>query len=490
MKNFNSLINLINKLGEEEVKSLNKFLKYYNEKNNNNKSSRLLEIILNSKEYNLINIQKQLYDKVNWQAYNKLIDRLKDKILEVLLFNSNISREEYPERIRVIFELKKKLILCDVLSFKGLRDDADLLCRKIIAKADKYELYDIVMNSLIIRQRFVNIRKKEKEVNNIQKGIQIAELKYKSLLNSQIVYNKILNIISNSPDSIIFINDLKSSIDQIELELKINNSDTVSYYLYFLKTELYQIEEKFEEASISLLKIENLLSKKSVYSENRKGTTLLNISNNNIYLKKYKESIQFAEKAKKYFPNNVYNQALVDENLFYANFYLNNLDISARIIKGLVNLPSANNILFSISKWNYFEAVIDFLNNKFQVSIFKLNNIVEMDKDKEGWNINKRLLIIMSRIELKEYESADLQVNSLEKFIKRSLQKRDISLRYIFILRILIKLINSNYNFKIVYENRKKYFQLIASDDINLKWRIKSPELIKFDNWFLSKCNS
>ena len=489
MKNFNSLINLINKLGEEEVKSLNKFLKYYNEKNNN-KSSRLLEIILNSKEYNLINIQKQLYDKVNWQAYNKLIDRLKDKILEVLLFNSNISREEYPERIRVIFELKKKLILCDVLSFKGLRDDADLLCRKIIAKADKYELYDIVMNSLIIRQRFVNIRKKEKEVNNIQKGIQIAELKYKSLLNSQIVYNKILNIISNSPDSIIFINDLKSSIDQIELELKINNSDTVSYYLYFLKTELYQIEEKFEEASISLLKIENLLSKKSVYSENRKGTTLLNISNNNIYLKKYKESIQFAEKAKKYFPNNVYNQALVDENLFYANFYLNNLDISARIIKGLVNLPSANNILFSISKWNYFEAVIDFLNNKFQVSIFKLNNIVEMDKDKEGWNINKRLLIIMSRIELKEYESADLQVNSLEKFIKRSLQKRDISLRYIFILRILIKLINSNYNFKIVYENRKKYFQLIASDDINLKWRIKSPELIKFDNWFLSKCNA
>ena len=408
----------------------------------------------------------------------------------MLLFNSNISREEYPERIRVIFELKKKLILCDVLSFKGLRDDADLLCRKIIAKADKYELYDIVMNSLIIRQRFVNIRKKEKEVNNIQKGIQIAELKYKSLLNSQIVYNKILNIISNSPDSIIFINDLKSSIDQIELELKINNSDTVSYYLYFLKTELYQIEEKFEEASISLLKIENLLSKKSVYSENRKGTTLLNISNNNIYLKKYKESIQFAEKAKKYFPNNVYNQALVDENLFYANFYLNNLDISARIIKGLVNLPSANNILFSISKWNYFEAVIDFLNNKFQVSIFKLNNIVEMDKDKEGWNINKRLLIIMSRIELKEYESADLQVNSLEKFIKRSLQKRDISLRYIFILRILIKLINSNYNFKLVYENRKKYFQLIASDNINLKWRIKSPELIKFDNWFLSKCNA
>ena len=489
MKNFNSLINLINKLGEEEVKSLNKFLKYYNEKNNN-KSSRLFEIILNSKEYNLINIQKQLYDKVNWQAYNKLIDRLKDKILEVLLFNSNISREEYPERIRVIFELKKKLILCDVLSFKGLRDDADLLCRKIIAKADKYELYDIVMNSLIIRQRFVNIRKKEKEVNNIQKGIQIAELKYKSLLNSQIVYNKILNIISNSPDSIIFINDLKSSIDQIELELKINNSDTVSYYLYFLKTELYQIEEKFEEASISLLKIENLLSKKSVYSENRKGTTLLNISNNNIYLKKYKESIQFAEKAKKYFPNNVYNQALVDENLFYANFYLNNLDISTKIIKGLVNLPSANNILFSISKWNYFEAVIDFLNNKFQVSIFKLNNIVEMDKDKEGWNINKRLLIIMSRIELKEYESADLQVNSLEKFIKRSLQKRDISLRYIFILRILIKLINSNYNFKIVYENRKKYFQLIASDDINFKWRIKSPELIKFDNWFLSKCNT
>ena len=490
MKNFNSLINLINKMSEEEVKSLSKFLKYYNEKKNNNKSSRLLEIILNSKEYNLINIQKQLYDKVNWQAYNKLIERLKDKILEVLLFNSNISKEEYPERIRVIFELKKKLILCDMLSFKGLRDDADLLCRKIISKAEKYELYDIVMNSLIIRQRFVNIRKKEKEVKNIQKGIQVAEHKYKSLLNSQILYNKILNIISNAPDSFVFIDELKSTIDQIENELTFNNSDTVSYYLYFLKTELFQIEEKFEEASISLLKIDKLLSKKSVYSENRKGTTLLNISNNNIYLRKFNDSIQFAEKAKKYFPNNIYNKALVDENLFYANFYMNKIDISAKIIKGLVNLPSANNILFSISKWNYFDAVIDFINNKFQVSIFKLNNIIEIDKDKEGWNINKRLLLIMSRIELMEYESADLHVNSLEKFIKRSLIKRDISLRYIFILRILIKLINSNYNFKLVYESRKRYFQLIASDDINFKWKIKSPELIKFDDWFLSKCNA
>ena len=487
MKNFNSLVNLIKKLSEEELKSLLKFMKYYGEKSNISKSIELVEIILNAKEYNALNIQKQLYKGTNQHAFNKLIDRLKNKILEVLLFNSNISKDIYPERVRVIFDLKKKLIQCDVLSLKGLRDDGDLLCRKIIAKAEKYELFDIVLNALIIRQRFVNIRKKQVEVKGIQKGIQIAENKHKSVLNSQIIYNSILNKINNASDSFSYFEELKFSIEQIEEEYKLYDCDIVCYYLYFLKTELFQIEEKFEGAGDCLLKINVLLSKKSIYSDNRKGTALLNISNNNIFLNKFNDAIIFAADARKYFPNNIFNQALVDEYLFYTNFYLGNFKKANEIINRLVNLPKANIILFSINKWNYFNAVLDFVNKNYQFSISKLSNIVEIDKDKEGWNINKRLLLIMCRIELQQFESADLQVNSLEKFIKRSLKKRDIRLRYIYILRILIKLINSNYNFRQVYESRMRYFQMIDSEEISLKWKIKSPELIKFDDWFKSK---
>ena len=61
----------------------------------------------------------------------------------------------------------------------------------------------------------------------------------------------------------------------------------------------------------------------SIYSENRIGTTLLNIANNNINLYKFNEAIESAKQAKIYFPNNIYNKALVDEYMFYSYFYQN-----------------------------------------------------------------------------------------------------------------------------------------------------------------------
>ena len=489
MKNLNFLVNLINKLNKEELKSLLKYLKYYNEKNSSSKSLELINIILNSNNYNALTIKKQLYKGVNNFAFNKLIERLKDKILEVLLFNSNISNDNYSERVKVIFDLKKKLIQCDILSLKGLRDDGDLLCRKIISKAEKYELYDIVMNAQIIRQRFISIRKKQADVIDIHKNIQLAENKQKSVLNSQNIYNSILNKINIASDSNSYINELKSAINVLEEEFKLYHTDIVSYYLFFLKIEFFQIQEKYNEAEAFLIKINSLLSKKSIYSDNRKGTTLLNISNNMIYLNKFDDAILYANESREYFKNNVFNQALVEEYLFYANFYKGNLKEASININKLINLPKANNVLFSINKWNYFNAVLDFVKKDFQNSISKLNTVIEITKDKEGWNINKRLMLIMCRIELKQYESVDLQINNLEKFIKRSLKKRDIRLRYIYLLRIFLKLINSNYNFNQVCENRKRYFQLLDSDDINLKWKINSPELIKIDDWFRSQFN-
>ncbi len=45
--------------------------------------------------------------------------------------------------------------------------------------------------------------------------------------------------------------------------------------------------------------------------------------------------------------------------------------------------------------------------------------ISEIDKDKEGWNVNIRILSILCRIELFETDSVDLNVQNLEKFLKR-----------------------------------------------------------------------
>jgi hypothetical protein len=287
MRNHRSLIALIDKLNEEEKKSLIKYLKYYSSRNNFSKGEKLLRMISKNKNLKVVDLQMQLYGKVNDVAFKKLVERLKDKILEVLIFNSNISKRYYTDRVRVIFDLKKKLIQCDILSLKGLRDDGDILCKKIISKAEQYELFDILMSALIIRQRFVNIRKKSKIVKEIQEKIQETENKQKAILNTQLIYNSIINKINNSTDFHIYYDELKLSIEQIEINSNLFISDLINYYLYYLKTELYQIEGNYEDANFCLEIINKLVKKKSIYSENRMGTTLLNLANNNLYLMKF-----------------------------------------------------------------------------------------------------------------------------------------------------------------------------------------------------------
>jgi hypothetical protein len=43
------------------------------------------------------------------------------------------------------------------------------------------------------------------------------------------------------------------------------------------------------------------------------------------------------------------------------------------------------------------------------------------------------------------------------------------------------------YNFKETYKSKKNYFDLLDSNDIKYRWQIKSPEMLIFQEWFISK---
>ena len=487
MKNLNSLNSLILKMTREELKSANKFFDYYSESKSKTKSSDLVKLLVEKKEFNARDIQTKLYGKQNLFAFNKLINRTKEKLLEVALFDSNISKNYYTDRVRVSFELKKKLIQCDILNMKGLKDDSDLMCKKIIAKAEMYELYDIVTSAYIIRRRFINIRKKNKELNNLIIEIESAEFKNKTILSAQIIYDNILNKISNTANSEKYYQELKKSINSLEEMHKIFDSNIIGYNLNFLKTQLYQIDENYEDANKCLSNMIVYLKNKSMYTEFRLGATLLNISNNNIYLNKDDYFLKNPDKLKKYFSNNIINQSLVDELVFYYLFYNNNYTDAEIVIMRLVNVPIANNIPSIMKKWPYLFAALKFRMGEFIKCKEMLNNLDEFGRENQGWNINMRLLIIMTNIELNQYEICDQLISNLEKYIKRSQKNNIIQKRYIIISRILIKLVNSNYQFKSVLATRKKYFDLLQSDDVNFKWKIKSPELIDFNNWYLQR---
>lgn len=490
MNSLISLKNLIHKLKKEEVRSLYKFLDFNSERNDPNqlKSKQLVDLILDNKDYSTLDLQKTLYGVPNYAAFNKLVNRLYDKVLEVIILDINLNRGYYSERGRRVFELRKKMIQIDLLILKGLRENLNKELEKIIDQSKEYEIYDILVQALYSKQRYNLMDVKRKNSDLIQSEILHAENCWTSFNKSQSIFNSIMSKINASAGGFDYKIELEEAIEFLRLKFTETESPTIGFNYYFLATEKAQKESDYFSAARMLEQLIVIIEdNKSVYNDIRYGAALLNIANNMIHLVNFSDAMQYVQKAKKYFIDQPVNMSILEEIEFYIYFYLADLKHAKNIISKLANSPSSFNVSLLLSKWNYLFSCVLFSEHDYKGCLEKLENATEIEQDKEGWNFQKRILILLSRIEMQDLDSADLNLQSLDKFMKRSLKSKFVRPRFILIVRILRKLINENFDFKKVYESRKKYFELLQSDLPDYKWEIKSPELIIFHEWYLFK---
>lgn len=490
MDSLNYLREILRTLKPEELKSLKAFLELGGISMGSQllKSIDLIGLTLDQKNYTAPELQKVLYGKINYQAFNKLVNRLKDKTLEVLLLNINLKRGYYSERSKTIFELRKKLIQVELLILKGVRLKIISELNLIIEKAKVLEVYDVLVQALYAKQRFQVLDVGATKAELISKQIQDAELKWTSLNYSQSKFNELISMISSSSNSESYRSDLTSGLNLLKVEYDKTNSPTIGYYYKLLMVEKFQNEKNYKRAAEFLVELNFLIeNNKSVYSKYRLGTTTLNIANNLIFLKKLDDSFDKLVMAKEYFVNQPANLAILNEIEFYTMFYRGNIDESRLCLEALIKYTRTVNTPILLDKRIFFKGCIEFIRGEFKEALELMLQCHELDKDKEGWNIIKRIMITLCRIELEDYESVDLKINSLDKFIKRLLKTRNIKPRYLIIIRVLRKLINDNFDYTKVFASRTKYFNQLTSEDPEYRWEIKSPELVIFDEWFKSK---
>ena len=484
MNSIKSIKNIINKLTEEEIRILLRVFKS-NISKSESKSIHLVKLFLSEKKYSLSEIQINIYGKLNYSAFNKLLNRVKYKIFETIFLDLSISSNNFSRRNKVNIDLRKKLLQADILQLKGLRNDVLPIYNHIIVSSKKFELYDLQIQALISKQRLQSINSKVQSFKKINNEIIYAENCLNALKDSNNIYKEILNKINNSTNYLEYISDLELFINKLEDYYNIFKSPTIGFYLFTLSAEMYENKLLYNKANDNLEKVKKiLLVNDSAYTDNRYGTNLLNLANNNIFLFQFDKSIILANESKKYFKNLPLSLKIVDELLFYVYFYKFDFEKCNKIL--LDNVFQSDNESIK-NKFQYFQACLYFVKGSYKDSLFSLLNYNEIDRDKEGWNINRRILIILNRIELNEYESVDLQIQNLDKFIKRISSNKKIMQRSIVILRILTKLIQENFNYNIVYQKRIKYFKLLESESAIFHWQVKSPELVIFNDWFKFK---
>jgi hypothetical protein len=72
--------------------------------------------MMQGNDCNESNVQKLIYGKINTSAFRKLIKRLYEKVLDVILLKQSFDNNpHFDKRINEIFLLRKKLLQFDLL---------------------------------------------------------------------------------------------------------------------------------------------------------------------------------------------------------------------------------------------------------------------------------------------------------------------------------------------------------------------------------------
>ena len=489
---MNSLVTLKRMLLKLNLVEFNLLVRRFEKtkiQNEKSKTILLIKLIKGASSLKASEIQKLLYPDSNYLAFNKLCNRLKNAILEVIIDDSSIEFNQYSFRNKQLLLLRKKIIQVDILLLKGLNEELLSMYNSIIKRTDKFEFYDIQLQALNSKSRFLTSFGKTGEINQIKKEILECEKNYFNMNKSISLYQGMMNLISKHTDSLNYIGELKTTINNLEEILNLTKSKTIQYYLLNLQLELLQIDKKYSDANNLLIVVEKLLlSSPAVYTENRYGTVLLNMSNNFLFLGLFDSAIEIAKKSKAYFEKHYFTIKLVDELLFYCYFYKReyaSINELIEIDKGKVR-DTSNELIFS--KFKYYKACLEFRNSNYLKCLEILEENKEIDKDKEGWNVCKRILIILCRIELKDLESVDISVNNLNRYYRRLSKTNIVKGRYKLIIKICLNLISDNIEKGAINLKFNKYSKLLEMlrSETN-KWERKSPELINFEEWFHSR---
>jgi hypothetical protein len=493
MDSLHILKSTILKLKKREVNSLISFLSSYRRKKNDEfmKSILLVKLLLKKKNHTSNEIQNILYGKKNYHAFNKLLIRLRHKVREVIILDGHLFSSDYGKRNAAVFEIRKKLLQSEVMLARGITSEFEDLQNKIIKKAKQYEIYDSLVIALQMKQRYLSFRAGSDAYDLLKDEISLYEKSRVANIKTLAIYNKIIAKINFSTSYGEYKKDLEEAIDLIKKNYLPTKSISIGYYYLLLLVDYHQNRSDFSNAQKYLIQLKELVQNNvAVHTRIRLGATTLNIAYNELLIFDFENCFKHSNEAFYHFSDSLINLDVVRETKFYSLFYSNKISEAEKVIEEVYHSSRTTNTPFLYSKRACLFAWLKTFQGEFTRSNELLQDVKEIEKDKEGWNIGVRILTIMNCIEQENYEKADREIGKMKRHFSKISITKNIRKRNLVILEVFLELMKQGYDFKKAYKNQLRSFKLLESNQDEYCWKIKSPELMIFHEWFKSKAEN
>ncbi|MGZ4035584.1 MAG: tetratricopeptide repeat protein, partial [Bacteroidia bacterium] len=264
-------------------------------------------------------------------------------------------------------------------------------------------------------------------------------------------------------------------------------SEQINYYMHLIfliyneKYKKYNLAIKYCKQLISLINKSNV-----IYRKERIGFALDNLSQYKTFTGNFYYAARYSREAQSYYLENSYNYIASKGQEFHVYFYHQKYDKALVCSMELLEHSLSNAGKFRRSKFIYYQACSHFALGNYKNALSLLNASMEIEKDKSGWNIALRILIIMIFIELNKIDEASTTLESLRKSIERTAKNDDITQRDILIVKLLRALEKDGFEYTGKNVSVEKILQKLSLPGTDTSWSYYLPELIPFHNWLLN----
>lgn len=483
---------LLGKMGSEERTVLRNYLTSFDSRGErfNSKSVKLLDMLGDQPgRPSDSEVEFFIYGKRSTMAFSRLLIRFRDKLLESLLLDVNIRRENsYNEYERNLFEVRKKLSYAQILAERGLSELAYFMYDSVCEIAEYYEFYDEWQQAIRLRMEitgtsqgeeiFERWRQKHEKVERAAKACFDAYCRYTIWMNR---FELRQSIPVQDPQLIKDIHLIKNAAEK-------TSSDQIHFYWLQLDALFLQQQRNYRQARRSLEKLRALVENSRVlFTNHRLGHVLLKLSENELHLHRFNRSIEYSQKAHALMQPGTRSEFQCLDAEFYGHFYNTRFGASRMILQDLLNRDTGRSGLHRRSRRHYILACILFLQGLYREANDLLLELNIIDADHEGWNVALRILLIMTDIERSLHDIAGKRIESARKHLRKLEAMEKGRPRDQIIYESLKLLDQYSYDFKAAYQHLAQQFVLLRSNHPDYRWEVKTPELIIFHEWFFAR---
>jgi tetratricopeptide (TPR) repeat protein len=486
------IVKFIQSLNEKEIQVIDDHIQsiYLLSGSNTNESKqlKLFRFITSNKDRALTDAELSRHVSTPNLASLKYL--LSEKIYDALLLNKHIENKAvFNLREQTVFTLKKKILLIKSLYRtlnQGRVETVNALLTETIKNAQENEVYDVLVEALIVQKQL--------------KGMRTGILEFESINDKIIFYDHCFKCVQNANDAYYrlilnqeFINSLtkkeleqhiRNSIKQLEIDFKKTKSQEINYYLHIFGIVLNDHEKNFPKAITNYKKLLAILKKSNViYSKDRVGFALSNLSQFNVFIGNYKEALMFLKSALQFHIPNSMSYLVTKEQEFYIHFYAKNYNEALKCTEEMLEHSMADTGGYRKSKFIYYQACVLFATKQFKEALQLLNKSLDIEKDKTGWNIALRTLNILVFIELNKINEAARALEALRKYMERLTKSDEVKQRDILIIKLLREIEKDGFRLNQKNMIASKLLKELSEKNKPTSWNYYTPELIPFHEW-------